>query len=112
MRNVSRNRNRIALWPRDPGRDRPQAASTVQVRLTAVPPALTSVLTHTARETASPENMARYADGSSSRGHITMPPTALIVGRDAKLVTSTDHRGTSTARTRRDRTSALTACPT
>src|SRR5689334_20649275 len=111
MRNVSRNRNSNGRWPSDPGLDRPHAASTVSVRLTTVPPTLTMVDTHTARLISPPEKMVTYADGSNSRGRNTMPPVALMVWREARLVTSTDHRGTSTDRASNARTTALTPTP-
>src|SRR6478736_418817 len=43
--------------------------------------------------------MITYADGSSSLGTTTMPPTRSMVSRDARLVTRIDHIGKSTART-------------
>src|SRR5262245_15292816 len=111
MRNVSKNKNSSGRWPSEPGRDRPQAASTVSVKLTAVPPTLTIVDTHTARLISPPEKMVKYADGSNSRGRKTMPPVAFMVSREARLVTSTDHKGTSTASTKRARMTNLTPTP-
>src|SRR5690606_41848698 len=99
MRNVSRNRNSSGRCPTDPGRERPYAASTVSVRLKAVPTAVTMTLTHTARATWPPEKMVMYADGSKPFGTTTIPPASLMVCREERLVTTTDHIGRSTAGT-------------